>query len=102
MDQQAPSSQPLKASGEGLATASLATGIVGIVGVFVPLGLIVSAIAGLLAVGFGIAALVQPERPRNQGHAYTGIALGSVATLIAAGTIFVFRHVLWGVITRLA
>jgi hypothetical protein len=91
-----------QAASHGLANASLATGLVGIVGVVVPLGIFVAAVAGPLAIGLGIAALRRPAASGESGQAFTGIALGTVATLIAIGTIFVFRHILWSLIARFA
>ena len=81
-----------KKTGNGLAIAALVLGIVGVAGALIPLVNFVSIILGILAVVFGIIAILQAKKVgAPHGKAIAGLVLG-VVTAIG----FFFSYVIIG------
>ncbi|RBQ21813.1 hypothetical protein DP939_03780 [Spongiactinospora rosea] len=70
----------------GLGTAALVVGIIGVIFAIVPLTFWLGGPMGLVAIGLGIGALRRISRKgaSNKGVAISGIILGALSTVIAA------------------
>jgi hypothetical protein len=90
-----PGGTPAPRRDNPMAQASFTLGIIGVVGLVVPPGLLLAPISGVLAIIFGVLGQSQARRGAPGGErAVTGIALGAVAVIVSAVLLFLFRHLL--------
>ena len=78
-----------------LAEASFILGLVAAIAMVVPFAPFASPLAGVAAMGLGIAALPRVSEAGGAGKAVAGISLGGVAVTVSLVILFLLRHVLW-------
>jgi hypothetical protein len=84
-----------RAARNELAEASFILGLVAAIAMVVPFASFASPLAGVAAIGLGVAALPRTSQAGGAGKAIAGISLGSVAVVASLVILFLLRHVLW-------
>lgn len=80
---------------------SVVLGIGALVGTVIPPGLFLAPMAGVAGIGLGSVAMIRGEGNSGKADAaLLGVTLSALGLLASSFIIFVFRHVIWRIVTQ--